>query len=90
MENEMMQQVLIFTTLLTPIVTALVQLVKNTVTLPNNGVPAVSLILGLVIGALSSPFTDMDLTMRLWAGAFAGLGGTGLYEVLNTRDGKTK
>ncbi|WP_260288517.1 holin [Peribacillus aracenensis] len=85
-----MQQVLIFTTLLIPIVTAVVQVVKSTITLPNNALPIVSLVVGLGIGSVAFPFTDMDIVLRLWAGAFAGLGGTGLYEVFNNRKGTTK
>ena len=90
MENEVMQQVLIFTTLLAPIVAAIVQVIKGTVKLPNNALPIVSLVAGLAIGSVAFPFTDMDITLRLWAGAFAGLGGTGLYEVFTNRIGSTK
>lgn len=90
MENEIMKQVLIFTTLLAPIVTAIVQVVKTTVNLPNNVLPFLSLVAGLAIGSVAFPFTDMDITLRLWAGAFAGLGGTGLYEVFTNRIGNTK
>ncbi|RRN68469.1 holin [Peribacillus simplex] len=85
-----MQQVLIFTTLLIPIVTAVVQVVKSSVTLPNNVLPLISLVVGLGIGSVSFPFTDMNIVLRLWAGVFAGLGGTGLYEVFNNRIGTTK
>lgn len=90
MENEIMKQVLIFTTLLAPIVTAIVQVVKTTVNFPNNALPVLGLISGLAIGFVAFPFTDMDITLRLWAGAFAGLGGTGLYEVFTNRIGNTK
>lgn len=89
-DNEIMQQVLIFTTFLAPIVAAIVQVVKTTVTLPNNALPILSIVAGLAIGSVAFPFTDMDMTLRLWAGAFAGLGGTGLYEVFNNRIGNTK
>ena len=85
-----MQQVLIFTTILAPIVTAFVQVVKGTVKLPNNALPIVSLVAGLAKGTVAFPFTDMDITLRIWAGAFAGLGGTGLYEVFTNRIGNTK
>ncbi|USK67815.1 holin [Peribacillus frigoritolerans] len=85
-----MQQVLIFTTILAPIVTAMVQVVKQTVTLPNNVLPILSLVVGLGIGSVAFPFTEMDLVLRLWAGAFAGLGGTGLYELVAKREGTSK
>lgn len=90
MDNEVMQQVLIFTTILAPIVAALVQVVKQSVTLPNNVLPILSLVIGLAVGSVSFPFTEMDLVLRLWAGAFAGLGGTGLYELVTKREGTSK
>ncbi|WP_117168885.1 holin [Paraliobacillus sediminis] len=86
-----MEQVLIFATVLLPIVTALVELVKKTVNLPKNIVPAVSFVVGIAIGAVAYPFSDLDLIMRLWAGGFAGLAGTGLFELaVNKREGNTK
>lgn len=90
MENEVMQQVLIFTTILAPIVAAVVQVVKQTVTLPNNVLPILSLVIGFAVGSVAFPFTEMDLVLRLWAGAFAGLGGTGLYELVAKREGTSK
>lgn len=90
MDNEVMQQVLIFTTILAPIVAAMVQVVKQTVTLPNNVLPILSLVIGLGVGSVAFPFTDMDIVLRLWAGAFAGLGGTGLYELVVKREGTSK
>jgi hypothetical protein len=86
----MMEQVLLFATVLLPIVTALVELVKKTVKLPKNYLPLISVILGLIVGAVAYPFTDFELVLRLWAGGLAGLAGTGLFEILNKRDGMTK
>ncbi|GAA5416186.1 hypothetical protein Pryu01_01218 [Paraliobacillus ryukyuensis] len=86
-----MEQVLIFATVLLPIVTSLVELVKRTVNIPKNIVPMISLVVGLAVGAASYPFTDLELIMRLWAGGFAGLAGTGLFELaVNKRQGRTK
>ncbi|WP_396020034.1 MULTISPECIES: holin [unclassified Bacillus (in: firmicutes)] len=90
MDNEVMQQVLIFTTIFAPIVAAMVQVVKKTVTLPNNALPILSLVIGLGVGSVAFPFTDMDIVLRLWAGAFAGLSGTGLYELVVKREGNSK
>ncbi len=86
-----MEEVLIFATVILPIVTALVELVKRTVTIPKNIVPVVSFVIGIAIGAVAYPFTDLELVMRLWAGGFAGLAGTGLFEIaVNKREGTTK
>lgn len=85
-----MEQVLMFATVILPIVTAVVELIKRSINLRDNIIPAISLFIGLVIGAAASPFTDMDLVLRLWAGGFAGLAGTGLFELMKQRDGYTK
>lgn len=85
-----MQEVMIFSTLLAPIILALVQLVKTTVNVPNNVIPAIALGLGLLVGFAAVPFTDLDLTMRLWAGALAGLASTGTFELFATRQGTSK
>lgn len=91
MNNDALNHVLSFASILAVFVMALVQLVKNTVKLPRNWVPLVGLGLGLLVGIASSPFTNMDLIMRLWAGGLAGLSATGLFELaFNKRDGSTK
>ena len=85
-----MEQVMIFATVILPIVTALVELAKRTVTLPKNYVPLISLAVGLVVGVAAYPFTDLEIALRLWSGGFAGLSATGLFEVINPRSGVTK
>lgn len=86
----MMEQVLVFATILIPIVTALTELVKRTVNLKVNYIPAVSFIFGLLVGFAGKIFTELPLDARLWAGAIAGLSAVGLYEALVQRSGTTK
>lgn len=88
--NEILNQVLIFGSILVPIISALVELLKKTINLPKNYVPLLSLVLGLLIGALAYPFTDFEITLRLWAGGLAGLSATGLFELFKPRKGNTK
>ncbi|CAH1191207.1 hypothetical protein PAECIP111892_00543 [Paenibacillus auburnensis] len=91
MNNEALNNVLAFASVLAVFVMALVQLVKNSVNIPRNLVPAVGLAIGLFVGAVAYPFTDMTLVLRLWAGGLAGLSATGLFELaFNKRDGSTK
>lgn len=85
-----MEEVLIFATILLPIVTAVVELFKKSFPLRNNFIPLISLAVGLVIGAVAYPFTDLDTVLRLWAGGFAGLAGTGLFELVKQRNGVSK
>ncbi|MEK5032535.1 holin [Paenibacillus sp. FSL R7-0302] len=91
MYNDALNNVLAFASVLAVFVMALVQLVKNSVNLPRNVVPAVGLAIGLLVGAAAYPFTDMDLILRLWAGGLAGLSATGLFELaFNKRGGTTR
>ena len=76
-------------TLISPVVLALVELVKRTVNLPKKYLPLLALALGLFVGGLSFPLTDLDLAMRLWAGGLAGLSATGLFELSKNREGTT-
>ncbi|UOQ43345.1 holin [Halobacillus salinarum] len=86
-----MKDVILFATVLAPIITALVEVGKRTITFPKNYVPLFSLVIGLVVGAAATPFTDFGLILRLWAGGLAGLSATGLFELaLNKREGITK
>ncbi len=86
-----MQVVLAFASTLSVMIFALVQLVKNSVTIPKNLIPVIGVAIGLGIGAVAYPFTDLDLTRRLWAGGLAGLSATGLFELaIANRKGTTK
>ena len=76
-----MEIILMLATILSPVVLALVELVKRTITLPKRYLPFIAVIIGLSIGGLSFPFTDLELSMRLWAGGLAGLSATGLFEL---------
>lgn len=85
-----MEQVIMFATVLLPIITAIVEGIKKSISVPNNLIPAISLFVGLLIGTAAYPFTDMEILLRLWAGGFAGLAGTGLFELVKKREGESK
>lgn len=87
---EVLNNVMAFASVLAVFVLALVQLVKTTVNLPKNIVPLIGVVIGILVGAAASPFTDLELVLRLWAGGLAGLSATGLFELGNRRDGGTK
>ncbi|GJM78903.1 holin [Paenibacillus timonensis] len=90
MQNEILTNVLAFASVLSVFVLALVQLVKTTINLPKNLIPFIGVVIGVLVGAAAYPFTEMELVLRLWAGGLAGLSATGLFELGNNRQGKTK
>ncbi|PPA72467.1 holin [Jeotgalibacillus proteolyticus] len=85
-----MEAVLLFATILAPIVLALIEVAKKTGPIPKNLLPLIALAMGIFIGFAASPFTDLDTTLRMWAGGFAGLSATGLFEIGKKRSGLTK
>lgn len=85
-----MADVLIYASILTPIIIALVEVIKKAVNIKDNFIPAMSLVVGLAIGYLGMNFTELDLINSLWAGALSGLSAVGLFEVGKKRDGMTK
>ncbi len=91
MTNDLLNSVLAFASTLAVVVLALVQLVKTTVNVPKNMVPLIGLVVGLVIGAVAYPFTELALVPRLWSGGLAGLAATGLFELaFNPKNGTTR
>lgn len=90
MENQQMLEVLIFATVLAPIILALVQLFKKSFVIKNNLISLIALAVGLFIGFAAIPFTDLDVVLRLWAGGLAGLSATGLFELMDNQKGESK
>jgi len=88
--NDMMAQVMVFASVLAAAVFAILQAVKAIVSVPKNLVPIIGLIIGLLAGWAGYIFTDLDLVPRLWAGAFAGLSSTGIFELGKNNPGHTK
>lgn len=85
-----MDQVLSFATVLAPIVSALVQLLKKTVNLEKNFIPLISLLIGILLGVFAYSFSDLGLVSRIWAGGVAGLAATGMFELVKKRTGTSK
>ena len=80
-----MHDVLVFATVISPIIMGLVQMVKQTTSIPVNYIPWLAILIGLFVGFSAQPFTELDLVLRLWAGGLAGLSATGLFELVNDR-----
>jgi hypothetical protein len=77
----LVEKVLLFSTLLAPLVTGFMELIKRTFPVPKKYIPLSSFLVGLSIGLIATPFTDMNAELRLWSGGIAGLAATGLYEI---------
>jgi hypothetical protein len=80
--EDLFTQVLAFATAIAVIVGAFMEMVKRATPIPKNYIPAAAFVVGLVIGAVAYPFTEMDLVLRLWAGGIAGWISSGIYETV--------
>jgi len=76
-----MTETLLFATLLSPVVVGLVEVAKQTFKLGTQYAPITALGLGVLVGIAASPFTEMDLLLRAWAGGLAGLAAMGLFDL---------
>lgn len=85
-----MLDVLVLATVLSPIIMAVMQLIKTSFKIKKNLIPLIALAVGLFLSIAAYPFTNLDITLRLWSGAFAGLASTGLFELGKYREGITK
>ncbi|MCM3131918.1 holin [Paenibacillus polysaccharolyticus] len=88
--EELWTNVLLLATIIAGVSTGIVQVIKNSFNIPVNWLPIMSIAFGIIIGILSYPFTDAPLVIRLWAGALSGFAGTGIFEAVKSREGKTK
>jgi hypothetical protein len=43
--------------------------------------------MGIALGWIAFPFTDLELVTRLWAGGIGGLSSVGVFELFNARTG---
>ncbi|MEK4565176.1 holin [Alkalihalobacillus sp. FSL R5-0424] len=85
-----MELVLILATIIAPIVLALIEVFKKALNIKVTLLPLFALVIGVLVGAAAYPFSELELVLRLWAGALAGLSATGLFELGKKREGQTK
>lgn len=85
-----MEEILILATLIAPIVTGVVQALKTGFNIKKNLLTFVAVIVGMLLGFLSYPFSDVDTMSRVWSGVMAGLASVGLFELGSKRQRETK
>lgn len=75
-----MVEILTLATIITPLTTALIEVVKKAIGIDQRYLPLLAVLLGLILGGLAT-FLDSELILRLWAGAVSGLASVGLFEL---------
>lgn len=85
-----MMQIMVLATIIAPVTTGLIEVFKQAFNIKKNYIPLLGILIGLVIGFLAAPISEIDLYLRLWAGGLSGLSASGLYELTTKREGTTK
>lgn len=75
-----MVEILAMATVIAPVTSGVVQVVKQATQVNNRYLPAVATILGMGLGA-AAYFMDAELGLRVWAGGISGLASVGLFEL---------
>lgn len=75
-----MVEILAMATVIAPVTSGVVQVVKQATQVNNRYLPAVATVLGMGLGA-AAYFLDAELGLRVWAGGISGLAATGLFEL---------
>jgi Bacteriophage A118-like holin, Hol118 len=77
-----MTELLIFVSFLTPLTTAVTELIKRSFTkFPKQFHTLLAVIVAIGLASLAWVFTDLSATYRIWGGLFAGLSGAKLYDI---------
>lgn len=85
-----MKDILLFATILAPIILALVQVAKISFNFKKTYIPLVAIVIGVLVGFFSGSFSDLDVQIRIWAGILGGLSSVGLFELVTPSKGNTK
>lgn len=87
-----MEQIIAFSAIIAVITGALTEVVKRTKKVPKNFLPLASMVIGLVLGGLTSFIpelvTELSFGGRLLAGVISGLMATGIWETFKNQKGK--
>ncbi len=85
-----MTGILLLASIIAPVTLGVIEVIKQAFNVKKNILPLLGIIVGLAIGFLAAPISDIDLYLRLWAGGLSGLSASGLYELTSKREGTTK
>lgn len=76
-----MEEILIIASIISPVTSGIVQVIKKATNVNENLLPIVAVLVGIILGILATFLVDVDVVIRIWAGAISGLASTGLFEL---------
>jgi len=82
-----MEQAVIVSTILAPVITGLIQIIKQSNKVNNQYLPLVAIVAGLLFGRLYAWLFNETLPDYLLGGLIAGLGSVGIYQTTQVSKG---
>lgn len=82
-----MNEAVIAATILLPIITIVMQAIKQLEAVNNRWLPIISMVTGIATGAILSVVFNQDLALYIVGGFLAGAGASGLYDGLTVKKG---
>ena len=84
--EELLNNAVLVATILAPLTTGLIQVVKQTVNVDKQYLPALSLIVAVLLAVLLAAATGQDLVQYVLVGLVGGLSASGLYDQFNVKE----
>lgn len=72
---------------ITILVTAFIEVFKRTTNIPTRFLPITSIVVGIFVSIIVTPFADYDYYTMVVAGAIAGLSACGLFDLTKVTKG---
>lgn len=81
-----MEQILVYATILAPIVTGLAQITKGVVGANGKLIPLLSIAIGITVGLAYGYTVGGEAVLYMWGGLLAGMSSVGVYELVKNNE----
>lgn len=85
-----MEQAIIVSTLLAPVITGLIQIIKQSNKVNNQYLPVVAIVVGILFGGIYAWLFNETIPEYLLGGLISGLGAVGIYQTTQVPKGDNK
>lgn len=75
-----MDEILMMSSVIAPVTLAVIQAIKQALWIDDKYYPLLAIFIGALLG-VAAYFMDVEIGLRIWAGAISGLSAVGLFEL---------
>lgn len=85
-----MEQAILVSTILAPVITGLIQIIKQSNKVNNQYLPLVAIVVGVLFGGIYAYLFNETIPEYLLGGLISGLGAVGIYQTTQVPKGENK